>query len=158
MQPPNSTHLKAAEGWLELGNYQEAFDELDEIDPELHAHPDVLEMRLRIYEMTEKWDSCIEIGNTLVEIKSGELSCWIRRSYALHKLKRTKEAYDKLKPALDIFEGEWLHLYNLACYTCVLGNVKEARELIETAIELGGNAVRLRALDDEDLLRVWAGP
>ena len=158
MQPPNSTHLKAAEGWLELGNYQEAFDELDEIDLELHVHPDVLEMRLRIYEMTEKSDSCIEIGNTLVEIRSSELSCWIRRSYALHRLKRTQEAYDKLMPTLDTFKGEWLHLYNLACYTCVLGNVKEARELIEEAIELGGNVVRLRALDDEHLIRVWAGP
>ena len=34
MQPPNSTHLKAAHGWLELGNYQEAFNELEEIEPE----------------------------------------------------------------------------------------------------------------------------
>ncbi len=48
--------------------------------------------------------------------------------------------------------------YNLACYTCLLGNVEEARKLIEEAIELGGDAMRLRALDDEHLIRVWAGP
>ena len=48
--------------------------------------------------------------------------------------------------------------YNLACYTCLLGNVEEARKLIEEAIELGGDVVRLRALDDEHLIRVWAGP
>jgi hypothetical protein len=46
----------------------------------------------------------------------------------------------------------------LACYTCLLGNVEEARKLIEEAIELGGDAMRLRALDDEHLIRVWAGP
>lgn len=69
-----------------------------------------------------------------------------------------QEACDGLKPALDTFKGEWLLQYNLACYTCLLGNVDEARELIEEAIELGGNVVRLRALDDQDLIRVWAGP
>ena len=158
MQPPNSTHLNAAHGWLELGNYQEAFNELEEIEPEWRIHPDVLEARWLLYEMAEKWEFCIEISNTLVKMKPDDLSCWIRRSYVLHKLERTQEAYDGLKPALDTFKGEWLLQYNLACYTCLLGNVDEARELIEEAIELGGNVVRLRALDDEHLIRVWAGP
>ena len=43
-------------------------------------------------------------------------------------------------------------------HTRLLGNVEEAQELIGEAIELGGDAMRLRALDDEHLIRVWAGP
>ena len=39
----------------------------------------------------------------------------------------------------------------------MLGNIAEARELIEAAIEMGGNAVKLRALEDQELVRVWAG-
>jgi len=78
-------------------------------------------------------------------------------SYVLHKLERTQEACDELKPALDKFKGEWLLQHNLACYTCLLGNVEEARKLIEEAIELGGDVVRLRALDDEHLIRVGGG-
>ena len=101
---------------------------------------------------------CKDIATALVQLAPERTIGWIHRSFALHEMKRTQEAYDKLKPALDIFEGEWLHLYNLACYTCLLGNVDEARELIEEAIELGGDVVRLRALDDEHLIRVWAGP
>jgi hypothetical protein len=35
-------HLKAAKGWVELGNHLEAFDELEKIAPLNRAHPDVL--------------------------------------------------------------------------------------------------------------------
>lgn len=158
MQPLNSTRLRAARGWLELGNHQAALEELEEIEPEWRTHPDVLEVRWLVCEMAEKWKVCIDISNTLIEMKPDDLSCWIRRSYVLHKLERTQEAYDELKPALEKFNGKWLLQYNLACYTCLLGNVEEARELIEEAIELGGAAVKLRALDDKHLIRVWAGP
>jgi hypothetical protein len=29
LQPPDSMHLTAAQGWLELGNHEEAFEEMD---------------------------------------------------------------------------------------------------------------------------------
>ena len=43
LEPPDSIHLQAAQGWLELGNHLEADKELDEIAPQLRTHPDVLE-------------------------------------------------------------------------------------------------------------------
>ena len=71
-------------------------------------------------------------------------------------MKRTQEAYEELKPALDTFKDDWLLFrYNLACYACVLGNKTEARELLGKAIELGGDAVKAMALDDPDLQGVW---
>ena len=36
--------------------------------------------------------------------------------------------------------------------------IVEVDKKIGEAIELGGSAVRLRALEDEHLVRVWAGP
>jgi hypothetical protein len=45
LQPPDSMHLTAAQGWLELGNHEEAFEELEQIDAPLRGHPDVLEVR-----------------------------------------------------------------------------------------------------------------
>lgn len=48
--------------------------------------------------------------------------------------------------------------YNLACYACVLGRVEDARRLLERAIELSGkhgDEVKLQALDDPDLARLW---
>jgi hypothetical protein len=33
LQPPNSHHLQAAIGWLELGNHKEANEELEKVAP-----------------------------------------------------------------------------------------------------------------------------
>jgi hypothetical protein len=37
LSPPDTHHLRAAEGWLELGNHLEANAELENIMPELRA-------------------------------------------------------------------------------------------------------------------------
>ena len=39
----------------------------------------------------------------------------------------------------------------------MLGNKTEARKLLSKSIELGGDAVKQKALDDEDLEGVWGG-
>ena len=70
-------------------------------------------------------------------------------------MKRTQEAYDELKPAQDVFKKEQLIWYNMACYSCALGNKEEAHELLDKTIELGGDAVKTQALNDPDLQGVW---
>jgi hypothetical protein len=62
LKPPDSHHLKAAEGWLELGNYLEANEELERIQPRVRAHPLVLEVRWTICAKAKKWEACVEIG------------------------------------------------------------------------------------------------
>ena len=54
-------HLQAAQGWLELGDHLEADKELDEITPQLRAHPDVLEVRWQVYAHAEKWKACVPL-------------------------------------------------------------------------------------------------
>ena len=43
--PSDLHHLRAAEGWLELGDWHSANEELENVTRELRAHPDVLAMR-----------------------------------------------------------------------------------------------------------------
>lgn len=45
LQPPDSHHIDAAPGWLDLGNHIEADAELDNIAASSRAHPDVLNVR-----------------------------------------------------------------------------------------------------------------
>ena len=45
LQPPDTFPLQAAQGWMELGNHEEANEELELIDAPLRAHLDVLEVR-----------------------------------------------------------------------------------------------------------------
>jgi tetratricopeptide (TPR) repeat protein len=140
---------------MELGNHEEANEELELIDAPLRAHPDVLEVRWGIYAKVKNWEACLHIGTALIKLAPERTTGWIGRSFALHETKRTQEAYDELKPALDVFKNEQLVWYNMACYACVLGNKDEARELLDKAIELGGDAVKAQALDDPDLQGVW---
>ena len=115
----------------------------------------MLEVRWLIHQKVENWELCENIASALVKLAPERTTGWIHRSFALHEMKRTQEAYDELKPALDTFKKEQLVWYNMACYACVLGNKEEARGLLSKAIELGGDAVKTQALNDPDLQGVW---
>jgi hypothetical protein len=50
LEGQDKMRLVAAEGWLQLGNYLEANEELENIIPQIRGHPDVLALRVLIYE------------------------------------------------------------------------------------------------------------
>lgn len=66
MEPADIHHLKAAEGWLELGNDAEAFWELESVNASLRSHPVVLRLRWQIYARAGKWEWCADIARSLV--------------------------------------------------------------------------------------------
>src|ERR1051326_1329281 len=81
MQPhqrPDSLHLGAAKGWLELGNHLEANEELEKITAKLRAHPDVVELRLQIYAKEKKWDACLDIAKAITELAPERAFGWLR--------------------------------------------------------------------------------
>ena len=89
-------HLEAAEGWLELGLPLEATAELSKIGRLQQSHPDVLELRWHISAKAKTWLTCAEIAATLIQIAPDRVDGWIHRSFALHELHRTQEAFDQL--------------------------------------------------------------
>ncbi len=149
-------HLQAAEGWLELGNHLEANEELEKITPQVRAHPMVLVVRWKIYAQARKWDVCVDLAEALVKLAPDDPFGWIHRSYALHELKRTQEAWDRLLPAVEKFPSEWTIPYNLACYACQLGNLPEAKRWLQKALQIeDASKLKLMALDDPDLEPLW---
>lgn len=52
-------NLLAAQGWLELGDWKSANDELENIQSQMRAHPDVLKIRVEVYSAAKKWDNGI---------------------------------------------------------------------------------------------------
>lgn len=157
LAPPDTHHLSAAQGWIELGNHLEANEELEQITSAFRSHPDVLELRWQIYAKAGKWEVCVDLGAALVASAPGQPAGWIHRSFALHELKRTEEALELLEPAADLFSDVWAIRYNMACYACQLGNQDEAWEWLKDAVDLAGGAktVRLMALEDPDLEPLW---
>ncbi len=54
--------VEAATGWLELGNWREANEELEEIEASWRAHPVVLAVRSRVYAAAGKYDEAVMIA------------------------------------------------------------------------------------------------
>lgn len=149
-------HLRAAEGWLELGSHLEADAELDRITPSLRTHPNVLEMRWQVYAASKKWHACIDIAKALTTLKPNRAAGWTHHAYALHELKRTQEAFDVLFSIAARFPKNSTISYNLACYACQLGRMDEAGDWLAKAYEAGdAKEIKLRALEDPDLAPLW---
>ncbi len=150
-------HLNAAEGWLGLGDLNEAKKELDKISVEVWLHPAVLFLRCQIYVAAKEWDFLISVSEMLVKELPQLSDVWVFRSHALHELKRTQAAYDLLLPAADKFPNLAVIPYNLACYACQLGKLAEAKKRLEQAIDLGGDNsdIRADALGNPDLQPLW---
>jgi tetratricopeptide (TPR) repeat protein len=153
---PDSHHLAAAQGWLELGNHLEAFEELECITPQLRAHPHVLKLRWEIYAKARHWFAAMNVAAALVRLLPDEVDGWIHRSFALHELKRTAEARDLLLPAVAKFPKEASIPYNLACYETQLGNSAQGKEWLEKAFALDATKeLKLQFLSDPDLEPLW---
>ena len=149
-------HLEAAEGWLDLGLPLEANEELEKIQAQLRGHPDVLELRWHIYAKEKKWDACVDLATTIIKLAPDRSDGWIHRSFALHELQRTQEAFDQLLLMVDKFPKVWTVPYNLACYASRLQQFDEAKKWLKQAISLDKATVQAAAIEDEDLKPLWA--
>jgi hypothetical protein len=149
LEHPDCFHLSAAQGWLELGNASEAGAELALIRPGLCEHPAVLEVRWQLAAKLERWEEGLRLAELLCAQAPEAALPWIHRSFCLHELKRTQEAWDKLLPKAELFPNEWLIRYNLACYACQLGHLTAARTWLSAALKVG-DACQIKALARAD--------
>lgn len=158
IEPPDSFHLNAALGWLELGNPREADAELLQISPALLEHPAVLELRWQIEAKLGHWPQCLAAANRLLEVLPDNPSGYIAKAYALRRIEggSLEAARSALQPALAKFPQEPVIPYNLACYACRLGQLDHARALLKLAFALAkSRKFREMALDDSDLRELW---
>jgi tetratricopeptide (TPR) repeat protein len=103
----------------------------------------------------KKWDACVDVAEAIITLDPDRSSAWIQRSFALHELKRTQEAFDQLLPVADRFPEVWMIPYNLACYCAQLGRLDESREWLRKAMAVEEDAVKRAAIDDPDLKPLW---
>lgn len=155
LEPPDSFHFRAAQGWLELGNAEEAAKEIEAVSPNHRSHPDVLEVRWHISAAARSWDHCVEVAGEIIQLAPDRVDGWIHRSFALHELKRTQEALDRLLPVVGLFPESWTIPYNLACYCAQLGRLAESRDWLKKALGINEEAVKGAAADDPDLKPLW---
>ncbi|MDB4668759.1 tetratricopeptide repeat protein [bacterium] len=158
LKHPAPMHLKAAAGWIQLGDYDSANEELENIRAEWRAHPDVLDLRWFIYSHHEQWDACLDIATAIVKTAPDRVSGWIHKAYALRR--GTGGGFENAKALLleaaKLFPEDGMIQYNLACYSAQLGQLNAAKEHLHKSYELGdAKQIKLMALDDDDLKPLW---
>jgi predicted Zn-dependent protease len=151
-------HLNAALGWLGLGDWRSANDELDNITSTARAQPLVLSVQYEIYSKAKKWDSAAEIASALVKLLPEQPEFWVSLAYSIRRKPDggIPQAKEVLTEARVKFPKEYIIAYNLACYECQLGDRKRALLHCEEAVDLAGKKdIRQMALDDPDLESLW---
>ena len=154
LQPPDSHFVSAAAGWLGLGNWQEAGEELKHINPALSSHPDVLAVRYEILAKAGHWELAAETASAWTKTAPGERGAWIAQAYAARRKPGggISPAKAILAAARQRFPNEPLIAYNLACYECQLGNLTQARSWLREAFKLGdARQLKQMSLQDPDL-------
>jgi predicted Zn-dependent protease len=157
-QPPDSHHLSAAIGWVELGNPAEARLELSQLSTEARGSADALEVEWVICAEERDWQSGLAAANALVQSDPERPTGWLHRSYALRRVTGggLQAAWDSLLPALEKFPEEPVIPYNLSCYACQLGHLDQARTWLRRALAIGGvETIKRMALHDADLQPIW---
>src|SRR5215471_2316893 len=85
LEPPDQQHWQAAVGYVELGMFQDANEELEKIDPFNRAAPEVLAVRLDIYRGLEKWELMQEIAKRLKEFEPDNIQWTISLAFATRR-------------------------------------------------------------------------
>jgi len=149
-------HLEAAQGWLELDNHLEAKAELDQIAGQFSKHPDVLQVRWKIYAKALRWEACLEIAEDLTDSAPRRAIGWLYLAASLSALKQPEEAYETLADVAEDFPENAAIPYQLACYACEIGQIDDAWNWLQNAFN-GGDSKELRglALKDPALQPLW---
>jgi len=156
--PPDTHHLSAAIGWMELGNLAEARAELAKVAPEVAKHPTVLEVNWAVQAAGQDWPQALTTAEELVQKAGDRASGWLHRAYALRRVPGggIEAAWKALLPAVDRFPEEPTIPYNLACYACQLSQLDEARRWLLRAIAVGDKSkIKSMASSDTDLQPLW---
>jgi hypothetical protein len=143
LEPPDSLHFEAAEGWIGLGDYSSATEELDSITVANSTYPGVVQLRWRIFAEAQDWESCLEIATFLTAMNPKRLFGWIHRAKSLHQLGLTKEAKDLLISVVNDLQPNSTVPLHLTVYCCTLGQVEEALRWLEKAVAAAYNPEKL---------------
>ena len=148
-------HLKAAVGWLELGNPGESLAELDAMAETFQHHVDVLETRWLALAQLQRWEAAARIGRALIAAAPERPIGWLHHAYALRRSATggLLAAFNALFPVAEKFPKESTIPYNLACYTCQMQrDASETLTWLKQAMAAGERKeIIAMALKDPDL-------
>ena len=137
-------------GYIELGMFEEANAELEEIDPFCRHLPEVLLARLAIYHGLEKWELLAVVAKKLAEWNPNEPGFFVELAYATRRAESIHAAHAILTRAAGLHPTDPTIQFNLACYEAQMGSLDRAKAHLKRATEIDAK-FRLMALK----IRTW---
>jgi tetratricopeptide (TPR) repeat protein len=145
--------VRMAEGYSELGMFDDALEHLDQLDPEFQDQFAVLRMRVDILLRKREWKSALGLSLRICSIHSDEPYGYVHAAFCLHELGRTAEAKQTLLDGPACLLDEAVYYYNLACYDTILGNLEQAKVYLHASFRLD-KTFRELAKSDPDLMQI----
>ncbi len=124
--------LKSFAGYIYLGMYDDAHNELESLPQEAKTHHLVLQARLILLIDLKKWEDAANLGQSLCKLWPEKLEVYFKTAHCLHALQKTQAAKDLLIDAPHAIRETALYFYILACYETQLGHHDQAFELLKT--------------------------
>ena len=148
--------LLATQGWLELGNYVEAYNEIEKLPHDQRTSPDVLKLRCRIYRQAKKWEYLSVLARSCYNRCSEESQFLIDWGWADYKRGRKERAAVILLNESDRFPGSAELAFDLAIVLASLNRTK-ARDWLVRAFRRSPDRdkIRLKALNQPELEKFW---
>jgi uncharacterized protein HemY len=146
--------LRAAEGYIELGMYEEADSELKQVDPACPALSRVLALKLCTYAGQAKWKLMGAVAKKLTERDPGDVQWPIWWAYAIARGQSVDRAKNVLIQALRNHPNDPTLHYAVGCYESLLHHFSKAKRHVARAIQLDWS-LKLIALTDEELEPIW---
>jgi predicted Zn-dependent protease len=146
--------FRMAEGYLELGMFNDALDHLDQLDTEFQDRFAVLQMRVDILLLRKQdWKEALRLSLRICSIHPDQPYGYVHAAFCLHELGRTAEAKQALLDGPASLLEEAVYYYNLACYDTVLGNLEQAKVYLHASFRLD-KSFRELAKTDPDLEQI----
>src|SRR5262245_44567543 len=131
LEAPDHQYWRAAVGYVELGMFHEANDQLENIDPFNRAAPEVLAVRIAVYHGLKKWELMQQVAKRVAEYQPDDVQWTISLAYATRRADSIQAAKKILLNAEPKFPKDPNIKYNLACYFCQTGDIKTAKTYLK---------------------------
>ena len=131
LEAPDHQYWKPAVGYVELGMFHEANDQLENIDPFNRAASEVLAVRIPVYRGLKKGELMREVAKGLAEFQPNDIQWTISLAYATRRADSIQAAKETLLNTESKFPKEAIIKYNLACYCCQLGEIESAKNYLK---------------------------
>jgi tetratricopeptide (TPR) repeat protein len=140
---------REAEGYLELGLFEEALERAEVLCDEGRLLPFALSVRGECLRSLDRYAEGVKVYEELLRCDGENVGAFVGLGWCRKRTGRLDLALEAMERLLEARPGEGIGLYNLACYCALAGQRERALTLLERSIAVE-RQYRELAIGEED--------